>query len=287
MLHTIIVYYNFCNYKSRYDVAKKFIEKYDKILNLYIVELTINNQEYVFTEKNNNKHLQLNTSCFFWYKENLINIAINKLLPKDWKYVSWIDCNIEFENDDFVDKTIDQLQKYDFVQMFSTIKYLDNDNNIMNIYKSFVYSINTELDLSSKPGGAWACTRCGYNKISKLFEVSLCESDCILAHALCLKKNYYKNKNSKYVKIVDKYVNNIIENNVSVHYANNKIKYYWHGNQENRNYHIFRKNMIMKYNYDPKEHLYYENDIIKLNEKYVDIINYTEKYFHSRSEDNL
>jgi hypothetical protein len=287
MLNTIIVYYNFCNYKSRYEVAKKFIDKYNNTLNLYIVELILENQNFEITNENNKNHLQLKTKYFLWYKENLINIAINKLLPKDWQYVSWIDCNLEFENEDFIEKTLDKLQQYDFVQMFSMIKYCDINNNIIETYKSFIYSVFTECDLSSKPGGAWACTKKGYEKIGKLFDVSLCESDCILAHALGLKQNYYKNKKSEYVKLIDGYIQNIINNNICVSFANNILLYHWHGNQENRNYHIFRKNMIMKYNYNPEIHIKYNNEdlIIPTMDCPFGLLEYIEKYYYSRKED--
>lgn len=289
MLNTIVVYYNFCNYISRYNVTKKFVDKYNDILELYIVELALENQDFKLTDKNNKNHLQLKTKNFLWYKENLINIAINKLLPKNWQHVCWIDCNLEFENDDFIGKTLDKLQQYDFVQMFSTIKYFDTNNDIIETYKSFIYSINTGLDLSSKPGGAWACTRKGYKKIGKLFDTSLCESDCILAHALGLKQNYYKNLNSKYTKNVDSYVQNIINNDITVHFANNKVIYYWHGSQENRNYHVFRKNMIMKYNYDPENHINYDETGLICSTVFCPekLLKYYEKYFYSRREDSL
>lgn len=289
MLNVIAVYYNYCNYKSRHQVSKKFIDKYQyhPNINLYLIELAYEEKEFVLTDKNNKNHLQLRTKNPLWHKENLINIGINKLLPENWNSIAWIDCNIEFENDDFIEKTLEKLQQYDFVQMFSTIKYKNSDNQI-DTYYSFMYN----NDLSSKPGGAWACTKIGYDKIGKLFDKSLCESDCILAHALKFKKSYYKknnnNKNNKYLDCVSNYVDNIIKNNITVSYVNNIIIYFWHGNQENRNYHIFRKKMIIDLQYDPDSFFYDSDGVLIPNDNCdIQILDYIKKYFYDRKEDMI
>ena len=53
--------------------------------------------DYINTNANNKKHLQLNTNNIpLWHKENMINIGIRKLLPNNWKAVAWIDADIEF-----------------------------------------------------------------------------------------------------------------------------------------------------------------------------------------------
>ena len=292
-LDVIIVYYNYCQYQSRYNVSKDFIERYSSHpkINLYVVELVYGNANFFLTEEDNKNHLQLRTEHPLWHKENLINIGIEKLLPKNWQNVAWIDCNLEFENKDFVEKTLKQLERYDFAQMFSLIKYQSSNKNDdkTESFKSLIYSISgTNYDISSKPGGAWACTKEGYNKIGKLFDKSLCESDCVLAQALGLKKNYYFNnkKNVKYLEYVDQYVKKIINQNITVSYANNIVIYYWHGNQENRSYHLFRKQMLMKYDYNPDFFSYDKNGILVPNNNCAfEILDYIRKYFERRMED--
>lgn len=292
-LNVITVYYNYCQYQSRYGVSKNFIERYSNHpqINLFVVELTYVDSNFVLTEENNKNHLQLRTEYPLWHKENLINIGIEKLLPKDWEYVAWIDCNLEFENDDFVDKTLKQLENNDFVQMFSLIKYQSSDknDNKTKSYKSLIYSVsNNNFDMSSKPGGAWACTKSGYEKIGKLFDKSLCESDCILAYALGLKKNYYLNlkKEIKYLDFVEQYIKNIISHDIKVTFANNIVIYYWHGNQENRSYHIYRKQMMMKYDYNPDNFTYDKNGVlIPKNNCALEILENIRNYFLRRKED--
>ena len=90
-LHVVIVISNPCQYAKRFILAKQFIKKFDNELNikLYIVELAYNNQNFYCTDPNNKNHLQLKTSSApLWHKENMINIGVNKLLPKlDTKFI--------------------------------------------------------------------------------------------------------------------------------------------------------------------------------------------------------
>jgi len=289
-MNIITIYYNFSNYKSRYEASSKCVEYFSKIsnINFYIVELAYGAQQFVLTNENNKNHLQLRCNHPLWHKENLINIGIAKLLPKDWQYVAWIDCNITFENDDFIEKTIMKLQEYDFIQMFGTIKCINKPSLHCDILNSFMYCIsNNEYSPSAKPGGAWACTKKGYELIGKLYDKSLCESDCILAHALGLHRNYHmSSKNCSYLNDVNSYVIDIIKQQLKVSYVDNIIIYYWHGNQENRKYHLFRHKMISKLNYNPNDFEYDENGLLIPSKLCpLNITNEFKKYFESRLED--
>ena len=62
--------------------------------------------------------MQLRSSEILWHKENLINIGIRSL-PRDWKYVAWIDADVVFSRPDWVAETIHQLQIYKVVQMWT------------------------------------------------------------------------------------------------------------------------------------------------------------------------
>jgi len=100
-LNVIIVISNPCEYARRYILAKEFIarmEMEETNVRLFVVELCYSNQKFRVTNKNNINHLQLRTdSAPIWHKESMINVAINKLLPKTWKAVAWIDADISFE----------------------------------------------------------------------------------------------------------------------------------------------------------------------------------------------
>jgi hypothetical protein len=210
-LHVIIVLYNYCEYKIRYKLAKDFIKKYSNFpgLVLYVVELAYGDKGFHVSDLKNKRHLQLRTNDPLWHKENLINIGVKKLLPASWQYFAWIDCNLEFVNNDFVKKTIHKLKTYDVVQMFKYIKYSDDDirpsyfyqkekiKEQEKLFKQTQQSNNKRTFISikqaigesqsrqkyiskcmkkyskmvqSSPGGAYACTKKAYIKMGSLYE---------------------------------------------------------------------------------------------------------------------
>jgi len=101
-----------------------------------------------------------------WYKENMINLAISKL-PENWKYVAWIDPEVEFTNINFVKEAIEKFEKYTVVQLFQQANILDESGNLLKSEESFGYFNVTGRPISTKlfktsypnPGYAWAMSR--------------------------------------------------------------------------------------------------------------------------------
>src|SRR5947207_773371 len=91
VLHVIVPISNYICYKKRYELFEKFkkhIESLDNI-KLYIVEVAFKDRDFVVTEKNNPRHLQLRTESEIWHKENMINLMVQRL-PEKWRYVAWV-----------------------------------------------------------------------------------------------------------------------------------------------------------------------------------------------------
>ena len=100
-LNVIIVISNPCLYATRYILLKEFvkrIEEEEDHVNLFVVELAYANQKFLVTDKKNKRHLQLRTDIPIWHKENLVNLGVKYLLPKNWKAFAWIDADVEFES---------------------------------------------------------------------------------------------------------------------------------------------------------------------------------------------
>eukprot|EP01038_Epipyxis_sp_PR26KG_P004354 gene4354-6161_t len=66
----------------------------------------------MITEKHNKNHLQLRTIDPVWHKESMINVAVEYLLPYNWKAFAWIDADIEFENVNWAEDTLKLLNGY-------------------------------------------------------------------------------------------------------------------------------------------------------------------------------
>ena len=297
-LNVIIVISNPCLYAKRYILCKEFIkriEEEEEFVRLFVVELIYENQRYIITDKNNKNHLQIKTEIPLWHKENMINLGVKKLLPKNYKAFAWIDADIEFENNSWALDTLKILNgNKDIVQLFSHCIDLSNQNTNLNIFNSFGYSFCNNKKYTTKindywhPGFAWAITRKAYEKIDGLYDKGILGSgDNIMALSL-INKCSNNDINSKYH---EDYINSmkLFENKAKflrLGYVPGVIKHHYHGSKENRKY-TERWQILIKYNYSPNIHITYDNNGIIIptkkfnNEFKEDILN----YFRERKED--
>lgn len=294
-LNVISVISNVCEFKTRWKLMKEFIERMNKIqgINFYVVELAYNNQTFNITDSSNPNHLQIRTKYALWHKENMINIGIKKLLPSNWKSVAWIDGDIEFDNPNWAIDTLKILTKFDIVQLFTTCMDLDKDDIPMNIWQSYGYKFtqgekfkyNRGLNYWHS-GYAWACTRQFYEKIGGLYDKGIIGSgDYILTQGI-LKNIASGDKSLKsFNKDIALYINKL--DNIVVGYVPNNIRHYYHGSKVNRKY-IERNQILVKYTYDPKVHITYNEEgiIIPTKNMSEDFINDIKLYFSQRNEDS-
>ncbi len=185
-LHAILVISNPCQYKRRFALAHRCIEGLKKIkyLKLYVVEVAYNNDDFFVTTPHNPNHLQLRTdSSPLWIKENMINIGIKRLFPKNWKYFAFIDADLEFENKHFAKDCLQVLSNntYNVVQLFSHALDLDANEKPMTIFSSFghqyvhnknQYKVETGIHFYH-PGYAYAMSRTLFDEIGSLYENSV------------------------------------------------------------------------------------------------------------------
>ena len=268
-LNVIVVISNPCLYARRYQLFNQFINRMneDNNVELYVVEMAYNEQKFIVTKSNNPKHLQVRTATPLWHKENMINLAVKKLLPKNYKAFAWIDADIEFESNTWSLDTLKILNGYkDVVQIFSHVVDMDKDETTLNIFNSFGYSYAKNKQYTSKgldywhPGFAWAITRKAYERIGKLYDVGVLGSgDNIMAFALINKSKHYVNG-----KYSDDYNNSMLEfqekaKTLRLGYVPGVIRHYYHGKKKNRNY-IERTTILANYQYSPVKDITYDKD---------------------------
>ena len=141
-LYVIVPYFNYCGFKRRREL---FLEFYNRIkdnprIRIVVCEATERNHRFELPDNLPNvfQHIHIYTKDQLWIKENLINIAVRNL-PTHWKYIAWLDSDIQFVEDDWVEKVIKRFEKYQVVQMFSTIVYLGPNKQALKTDKSFGY----------------------------------------------------------------------------------------------------------------------------------------------------
>ena len=302
-LHVIIVIFNPCSYKSRYVLAQRFIQtfqKYEKDAILYIVELIYPNQEYVVTDKNNPRHLQLFTEFPLWHKENLINIGIKRLLPPSWKAVAWIDADIEFESTTWAKDTLKLLNgECDIVQLFSQVIDTDSRNNPQRVSNSGGYQYSKCVPYLAEglqfwhPGFAWACTKNAYQHMGEIFDLEIIgNGDIILMTSIIhpMKIDYTRDRLLRYSK---GYMNSILKfkeraKKLKYGYVPGLILSHFHGKKKNRKYRE-RNEILLKYKFDPYIHIQKDvNGVIIPTEKCPKgLLDEIMGYFKDRKEDEL
>jgi len=67
--------------------------------------------------------LQIGSGDLMWQKERLLNLAL-KRLPRQCRYVAWIDCDVVFDNSDWAFAAMRQLESIPAIQLFSEASHL-------------------------------------------------------------------------------------------------------------------------------------------------------------------
>ena len=100
-----------------------------------------------------------------WYKETLMNKMIDIV---DTDYIIWIDNDLIYENLDWLKNINSVVKDKDFVQLYKTINYLDENGSVVESYSSII-SLVYDIDIlyrkeyikryentkDFKPGGSW------------------------------------------------------------------------------------------------------------------------------------
>ena len=268
-LNVIAVISNPCLYARRYILLKEFVKRFEEEetnVNLFIVELVYGNQKFMVTSNKNKNHLQLRTETPIWHKENMINLAVKYLLPKNYKAFAWVDSDIEFENNTWALDTLKILNGCkDVVQLFSHAVDMDKDKMSLNIFNGFGYSFTKQRPYTIKgidywhPGFAWAMTRKAFERVGGLYDKGILGSgDNIMAITFINKGKFATNKD-----YCDIYNQSMLDFQVEAKklrlgYTPGVIRHHYHGTKQNRQY-TERWKILMKHNYSPIEHVTYDD----------------------------
>jgi len=137
-LAIITTYFNYENYKSRKDNLDTFLEFVNTSgvsEHLYIAEILYKDQQ---PEVNHKNVKILNTNSIIWHKEAAIN-AIVKNLPKQYTKIMWVDADVMWFNKNWYYDISKLLDTYNFIQPYSSCKYLNRDFSVSNTRYSYVY----------------------------------------------------------------------------------------------------------------------------------------------------
>jgi hypothetical protein len=292
-LHVVIVISNPCEFKRRWQLAKEFIERVKDHPNivLYKVEIAYPGQDHVLSDDSDQRSLSLRTESPIWHKEPMVNAGIKKLLPDNWNKVAWIDADIEFDNFHWVEDTLDTLDTYDIVQMFSHAMDMDYSGKAMSIWQGAAYQYHREIPKGTgfsywHPGYAWACTRKAYDQMGGLYDKGVLGSgdDHMFKAWMGNSESVPKGVSEGYKQCLREYTERC--KGLQIGYVPGVIKHYFHGSKKNRRY-VERWDIIIKHNFDPKIHLEEQDGLVVASDKVSkEFLSDIMMYFSQRNEDD-
>ena len=300
-LYVITTIFNPVGYNSRYTLYNKF-KKYVEYSGAELVTIELifgNEKEFAVTTKDNPLNIQLRVEQALWYKENLINIAVERL-PKDAKYIAWIDADVTFTNVDWVEDTILELKKHDFIQMFTHAYDLNKKHEVFQTHIGFIFAYNEKYFIddtltvahegvkgNGHPGYAWAATLDAFKKVGGLIDFAILGSaDNNMAFAMVgdVHKSTGSHTSQGYTDKLVNWQQNFLANTKSVGYLNSSLMHYWHGSKKNRGYQ-WRWKILIENDYNPQTDLIKNNDGLILLENKSQMVEQIFDYFKSRAED--
>jgi hypothetical protein len=126
-LYVVTAIFNPRRFQSRYRLYADFAKMVtDAGGILYTIELAFGDRPFYCTEAENPRHVQLRTWYELWHKERLLNLLIHRLPPSAQK-IAWIDADVVFTRPDWVKETVELLEHFYFLQMFSHSRNLGPD----------------------------------------------------------------------------------------------------------------------------------------------------------------
>lgn len=291
-LYVILPYFNHCGFRRRRELFVQFVKRLSTVCGIKVIVSELLGSEPlpclpVY------QHLKFKSTYPLWMKENLINRAVERL-PRDWKYMAWIDADISFLNKTWVQDTLDELKTHDIIQMFQTCVNLGPRKEAIKIDKSFGYMfkdsgtpwVSTDKYGFWHPGYAWACTRKAYTQMEGLIEWAILGSaDRHMAFALMgrAESSAPGNVHENYKRLLRDFQR--LCTGLTLSYIPGTILHHWHGSLANRKYRE-RWDILTRHQFDPLSDIRTHKGLVVLTKKGLRIQENLLDYFIGRKEDS-
>jgi len=322
-LHVIRVISNPARYHSRYRLARKqeeFLKTCPNIV-LYTVEASFGHRCHELVEKTNPHHLAVKTNSEIWVKENMINLGVKHLLPKDWKYVAWIDGDVIWHNTNWAQEALHALQHYPVIQPWMDGLDLGNHGNVLSHFKSFGFQHYRQFEnefnhavnkkkpgvihhksppATSMPGVdyrrfghtgyAWACTRHFWENVGGLMDFCILGSaDHNMATAMVgrVEQSIHQGMSDGFKQKCEEWQAKAVRvTHEEVGSTMERLEHFFHGKKINRFYGA-RWKILIHYKFDPIKDLMYDDQGILVLVGKPKLEQAIRHYIRSRNEDDI
>jgi len=267
----LTVYYNPARYKTKlknYKLFRKSIQKQG--LKLLCVELSFGDKDFELEGGDADILIQRKSNSILWQKERLLNVGLDNL-PDDCDKIVWLDADIIFCNDQWINQTEELLDRYNVVQPFSSLTRLpkeyshinfrdlkcekQNDQELYSIGYAIIHhnykpdALNSERVIS---GGAISARRAIFNNCKLYDRMILGGGDTFIAHAIFSGKIQTGYNYSPEMLIDLENWKERLSSNVkgSIYYTPGKMLHLWHGSERYRSY-SDRYEIIKRHGFKP------------------------------------
>jgi len=320
----VAVISNPVRYQSRitlFEKFKKYMERYG--VNLCVVELAYGDRPFSIAQnqyeeprcivpgETKTRVIQLRTWDELWHKENMINVGISRL-PNDWEYVAWIDADVEFKDETWLEETWHQLQHHYIVQMFNQAIDFGPEDEIIQVHDGFMamywknhmqapqghghggyygYGVKGKF---WHPGYAWAARREAIDYLGGLMDFPILgAADHHMALSLIGQGHrslpggvhpVYKEKILLWQERALRYLKK------DVGYVNTTLFHHWHGKKKDRKY-VERWDVVTKNGYNPSTDIKKDSQgimqLVVESPRQMKLRDQIRLYFRQRNEDSI
>lgn len=318
-LHVVTTVFNSARFRSRWRLYQDFTHMVENTgAHLTTVEVAFGKRDFAL-DPGNAEHpadalVQLRTSHELWLKENAINLGVARL-PPDWEYVAWVDADVAFVRPDWADETVQRLQHYPVVQMWSEAQDMGSEHQVLHHWRSLAWAHGAGKPVvtsgrggstypypyygaaggAAHPGFAWAMRRDAWDQLGGLLDFSaLGSADMLMGLALVgqvgamLYPPYHPRYKSLILDWQDR-AERHIRRNLGV--VPGLVIHHWHGPKADRRYNT-RNQILSRTQFNPDVDLKRDwQGLYQLADhgtpRSIMLRDDVRRYFHERNEDML
>ena len=258
-LHVVSVISNPIRYQSRARLMKEFLDRQAKSgCTQWVVEAVFGERDPEVVDASNPNHILVRCDHELWLKEALINKAV-RCLPADWKYVAWIDADVEFTQSNWAEEIVHGLQHYATLQPFSHCVDMGPAKEVITTHTGFGYQYAQGLEFTPgygtfwHPGYAWAYNREAFDTLGGMIDRAILgAADHHMAAALIGKGEWTVpgDINLAYMQMVKDWQSRAAKLENDVGYIPGTILHHYHGKKENRKY-VERWDILRQNDFNP------------------------------------
>ena len=306
-LHVVAVVFNPLRFQSRYNLFREF-EQHARCqgADLWVVECAFGDRPFEVTQAGNPQHIQFRTYDEIWHKERMINLAVSRL-PPDWEYCAWVDADVTFINPDWVQETIQQLQHYMIVQMFTHAIDIGPNMEPTAQFEGFAYSHVVGRAMVPKlngvgmrrdgyyhgkywhPGYGWAYRREAWDTIGGLLDINIVGGgDHQMAYGLVgrINETIPDNSTASYTRMIKQWGRHAQDIKTDIGAVPGTLMHHYHGKKADRGYYD-RWRILTDNKYDPHTDLKHDwQQMYTLTGNKPRLRDQLRTYFRARNEDS-